>query len=60
VREIRPASVLLETPEGEVELKNDFILAMTGYHPDTDFLAAHGIVWDPETQRPREQRDAEE
>jgi thioredoxin reductase (NADPH) len=57
VREIRPASVMLETPEGEVELKNDFVLAMTGYHPDTDFLAAHGIVWDPETQRPRTNKE---
>jgi thioredoxin reductase (NADPH) len=57
VREIRPASVLLETPDGEVELMNDFVLAMTGYHPDTDFLAAHGIVWDPETQRPRTNKE---
>jgi thioredoxin reductase (NADPH) len=57
VLEIRPTSVLLETPEGEVELKNDFVFAMTGYHPDTDFLAAHGIVWDPETQRPRTNKE---
>jgi thioredoxin reductase (NADPH) len=53
VLEIRPTSVLLQTPDGEVELKNDFVLAMTGYHPDTEFLAAHGIVFDPDTQRPR-------
>ena len=25
---------------------------MTGYRPDTEFLAAHGIVFDPETRRP--------
>jgi thioredoxin reductase (NADPH) len=25
---------------------------MVGYHPDTEFLAAHGILFDPETQRP--------
>jgi thioredoxin reductase (NADPH) len=57
VLEIRPTSVLLETPDGEVELKNDFVFAMTGYHPDTDFLAAHGIVLDPETQRPRTDKE---
>jgi thioredoxin reductase (NADPH) len=57
VLEIRPTSVLLETPDGEVELKNDFVFAMTGYHPDTDFLTAHGIVFEPETQRPRTNKD---
>ncbi|MGQ9916816.1 MAG: hypothetical protein ACUVS7_05305, partial [Bryobacteraceae bacterium] len=25
----------------------------TGYHPDTDFLARHGILFDPESRRPR-------
>ena len=52
VREIRPSEVVLDTPEGEVTIKNDFVLAMTGYRPDTEFLAAHGITFDPETQRP--------
>ena len=27
-----------------IELKNDFVFAMIGYHPDLDFLAAHGSV----------------
>jgi thioredoxin reductase (NADPH) len=48
----------LETPEGEVVLKNDFVFAMTGYHPDFAFLEALGVrfegkdrlpVCDPET-----------
>jgi thioredoxin reductase (NADPH) len=52
VREIRPDSVLLETPAGPVTLKNDFVFAMTGYRPDIGFLEAHGIRFDPETQRP--------
>ncbi len=53
VREIRPAEVVLSTPAGEVAIANDFVFAMTGYRPDTDFLARHGIVFDPETRRPR-------
>jgi len=53
VLEIQPGSVLVSTPEGEVRLKNDFVFAMIGYHPDIEFLAAHGILFDPETQRPR-------
>ena len=45
-------SVVIDTPSGEVSLKNDFVFAMTGYRPDLTFLAAHGIRLDPETQRP--------
>ena len=52
VLEIRPTSVLLETPEGPRELKNDFVFAMTGYRPDVEFLEAHGIRFDAETRRP--------
>ncbi len=57
VLEILPDSVILETPQGEVGLKNDFVLAMIGYRPDLQFLAAHGIALDPETQRPRTNPD---
>ncbi len=35
--------VNLDTPEGPVRLKNDFVFAMTGYHPDYDFLRSMGI-----------------
>jgi thioredoxin reductase (NADPH) len=55
--EIRPDSVTIETPDGELDLKNDFVFAMVGYRPDTEFLAAHGIRFDPETQRPRTNPD---
>jgi thioredoxin reductase (NADPH) len=52
VREIQPRSVLLSTPEGDVRIANDYVFAMVGYHPDLDFLEAHGIRFQPETQRP--------
>jgi len=52
VEEIREDAVRLRTPEGEKWLKNDFVFAMVGYRPDTEFLAAHGIEFDPETGRP--------
>lgn len=51
--EIQPHSVALETPDGPVALKNDFVFAMTGYRPDLEFLASLGIRLDPESQRPR-------
>lgn len=53
VQRIDADSVTLNTPEGEVTLKNDFVFALTGYRPDTEFLSRHGIAFDPETQRPR-------
>src|ERR1700690_537918 len=37
VVEITPDTVVVETPVGLVTLKNDFVFAMTGYHPDFDF-----------------------
>lgn len=50
---IDPETVTLQTPEGKVVLKNDFVFAMTGYHPDTEFLEQHGIYFDEQTLRPR-------
>ncbi|QED48457.1 YpdA family putative bacillithiol disulfide reductase [Cytobacillus dafuensis] len=34
------------------ELKNDFVFAMTGYHPDHTFLKSIGVKIDSETGRP--------
>ncbi len=53
VAEIRPDSLLLRTPSGEVTIKNDFLFALTGYSPDLKFLNAIGITLDLKTQRPR-------
>ncbi|HXJ40623.1 MAG TPA: YpdA family putative bacillithiol disulfide reductase [Bryobacteraceae bacterium] len=51
--EITPDAVLLDTPEGLVTVKNDFVLAMTGYSPDLKFLGETGIALEPKTQKPR-------
>jgi thioredoxin reductase (NADPH) len=55
--EIHPKTVVVETPEGAVTLKNDFVFALTGYHPDLDFLATLGIRLEPVTERPRTNPD---
>jgi thioredoxin reductase (NADPH) len=57
VHEIHPKTVLVETPEGPVVLKNDFVFALTGYHPDLEFLAALGIRLEAVTERPRTNPD---
>ena len=53
VVEIGADSVLLETPEGKVTVKNDFVFAMVGYSPDLTFLNSAGITLEPDTQKPR-------
>ncbi len=52
VREITPDSVLLQTPDGEVRLKNDFVFALTGYHPDFQFLRDLGVQLSADDCRP--------
>jgi thioredoxin reductase (NADPH) len=52
VAEIRPDSICIETPDGPVWIRNDFVLAMTGYRPDLEFMGELGIRLDPRTQKP--------
>jgi len=43
IKEIKPKSVILSTPDGEVEIENDYVLAMTGYSPNYELLTHLGI-----------------
>lgn len=44
LNEIKENSVIFKTNDGQVhEIENDFVLAMTGYLPDFDFLKNSGI-----------------
>lgn len=43
LKSISEKSVLIQTSEGEVEIDNDFVLALTGYRPNFDFLRKCGI-----------------
>ncbi|MCA1025647.1 YpdA family putative bacillithiol disulfide reductase [Cytobacillus kochii] len=52
VQEIRETSVVYEK-EGQIkEIANDFVFAMTGYHPDHPFLQSIGIKKDEKTGKP--------
>ncbi|HUG82242.1 MAG TPA: YpdA family putative bacillithiol disulfide reductase [Bryobacterales bacterium] len=57
VLEITADSIRIATPGGEKTLKNDFVLAMTGYSPDIEFLKRVGITLETETQKPRTNSD---
>lgn len=39
-------TVELLTPQGTITLENDYVFALTGYHPDFDFLTALGVRLD--------------
>lgn len=45
VEEIRPATLLLRSPDGPIEVDNDWVLAMTGYQPDFAFLESLGVTF---------------
>ncbi|EFI66721.1 YpdA family putative bacillithiol disulfide reductase [Lysinibacillus sp. HST-98] len=52
VLEIREHEVVLEVEGQEKVVKNDFVFAMTGYHPDHSFIKAMGVEIEEETGRP--------
>ncbi|PRY53125.1 thioredoxin reductase (NADPH) [Arcticibacter pallidicorallinus] len=43
LEEITPTNITIRTPEGPVSIPNDFVLAMTGYLPNFNFLKDIGI-----------------
>jgi thioredoxin reductase (NADPH) len=45
VKNITSSSVEIKTPEGNMIIENDFVLAMTGYQPPFDFMKASGITF---------------
>jgi thioredoxin reductase (NADPH) len=54
IEEIRPGAVVLRTPQGWQELGNDWVLALTGYRPDYDFLRALRLeIGDDEARTPQ-------
>jgi thioredoxin reductase (NADPH) len=59
VIEIKGKEIIFDTPVGIKTIENDFVFAMTGYHPDFEFLRKAGIgvsegkemqpIYDPES-----------
>ncbi|EXX87709.1 hypothetical protein BG53_03535 [Paenibacillus darwinianus] len=45
---IEEESVTVSSAEGEERLPNDFVLALTGFHPDRRFLSDAGVRIEPE------------
>ena len=51
VSEITQNQVFIDTPDGEVVVENDWVLAMTGYQPNLSFLEKLGINLSKNTVR---------
>lgn len=53
IKEIKEHEVLINTPEGIINLENDWVIAMTGYQPNLDFLRKMNInLSDDEVMKP--------
>jgi thioredoxin reductase (NADPH) len=52
VEEITQEEVMIRQQSQVISLKNDFVFAMIGYHPDHEFLREMGVQIDEESGRP--------
>lgn len=52
VQEITEDAVIYRVGDEVKSIKNDFVFAMTGYHPDHDFLKTMGVDIESDTGRP--------
>ena len=51
VKEISAMEVIISTPDGEVTIANDFVLAMTGYKPNFGLLDQLGVQMSQDEKR---------
>ncbi|ADW70039.1 YpdA family putative bacillithiol disulfide reductase [Granulicella tundricola] len=51
VEKISEDTVTLKTPAGEVTIANEFVFALTGYHPDFEFIEKLGVKLDEANDR---------
>jgi thioredoxin reductase (NADPH) len=51
VIEVAEDTVRLHTPDGEKTLRNQFVFALTGYHPDFRFIESLGVQLDTSNAR---------
>jgi len=58
VTRIEPNRVWVKNGSQEKAIPASQVFAMTGYHPDFDFLEGQGIKLDPETRRPHVNPDS--
>ena len=61
ITKIEPHHIDVQTPEGNIKIPNDFVLAMTGYQPDFSFLEHLGVeIGTDEFKTPRYDKETME
>jgi putative YpdA family bacillithiol system oxidoreductase len=45
IKAIEPHKIIVTTPEGDVDIPNDFVVALTGYKPNFKFLEEAGVAF---------------
>lgn len=51
VKEILEDNIIIDSPDGEITLENDYVLALTGYKPNFEFLEKLGIELSDDEKR---------
>ena len=51
VKEIQKDEIIIDTPEGNITIENDYVLALTGYMPNFEFLEKLGIELSDDKKR---------
>lgn len=51
IQEITNTKIIIQTPDGIVNLENDYVLALTGYRPNFNFLTQMGINLSDDTKK---------
>ncbi|WP_179374312.1 YpdA family putative bacillithiol disulfide reductase [Winogradskyella wichelsiae] len=51
IKEITPTEVIINTPNSKQTLDNDYVIALTGYHPNFELLDTAGIEFSKDGKR---------
>lgn len=61
IKEIREHEVDINTPDGTITIENDWVIALTGYQPNLEFLSSIGIeLCADEVRKPTYSEDSHE
>jgi thioredoxin reductase (NADPH) len=61
IKEIREHEVNIDTPDGTITIENDWVIALTGYQPNLEFLSSIGIeLCADEIRKPTYSEDSHE
>ncbi|MFP4846603.1 YpdA family putative bacillithiol disulfide reductase [Winogradskyella sp. PE311] len=51
IKEIKPKEIIIKTLRGDITITNDYVIALTGYKPNFEFLKQAGITFSNDDKR---------